>query len=128
MSSSSAESGLDVSTAPQKLIPKPAAHWKLVFDQIHVTDIVLKYSYAGVGTPSDPFIVEYIPHDRRNPMLWPMWKKWSITVIISFSTLAVTFDSSAYSGGMSFVIQYKPIVLTYPSRHNSNIGAIQQQY
>lgn len=85
--------------------PPQVSHWKLVVDQTHVTQEVLNHKYKGSGTEDDPFIVEYIPHDRRNPMLIPSWKKWMITLLVAFATLAVSFASSAYSGGAAQIIE-----------------------
>ena len=59
------------------------SHWSLVLDQTHVTEDVLNWPYKGSGTDEDPFVVEYIEHDRRNPMSWPMWKKWMITMLVA---------------------------------------------
>jgi multidrug resistance protein len=89
----------------QKHKPKRASHWELVFDQTHVTPEVLKHKYAGSGTQDDPYVVEYIPHDRRNPMGFPMWKKWVITILVAFATLAVAFVSAAYTGGVTQILE-----------------------
>jgi multidrug resistance protein len=89
----------------QKHRQQPATHWQLVFDQTHVTPDVLHHKYAGSGTHDDPYVVEYIPNDRRNPMLFPMWKKWVITVLVAFATLAVAFVSAAYTGGVNQIIE-----------------------
>lgn len=64
--------------------PQKASHWELVIDQTHVTDEVLRWPYRGSGTEEDPYVVEYIENDRRNPMLFPMWKKWMITILVAF--------------------------------------------
>ena len=64
-----------------------ASHWKLVIDQTHVTPEVLNWPYRGSGTEDDPFVVEYIENDRRNPMLFPMWKKWMITILVAVVSL-----------------------------------------
>lgn len=61
-----------------------ASHWQLVIDQTHVTDAVLNWPYKGSGEEEDPYVVEYIENDRRNPMLFPMWKKWMITLLVAF--------------------------------------------
>jgi hypothetical protein len=61
-----------------------ASHWKLVIDQTHVTPEVLRWPYKGSGTEEDPYVVEYIENDRRNPMLFPTWKKWVITILVAF--------------------------------------------
>lgn len=54
--------------------------------------------YDGRGTVSEPFIVEFLPDDPRNPMNFSMKKKSLITAINTMSVFAVTFTSSAYSG------------------------------
>lgn len=66
----------------QKNSQKRATHWELVTDQTHVTDEVLNWQYKGAGTEEDPYVVEYITNDRRNPMLFPKWKKWVITILV----------------------------------------------
>jgi hypothetical protein len=63
---------------------KKASHWELVFDQTHVTPEVVNWPYKGSGTEDDPFVVVYIENDRRNPMLFPKWKKWVITLLVAF--------------------------------------------
>lgn len=60
------------------------SHWRLVFDQTHVTKEVLEWNYRGSGTENDPYVVEYIDNDRRNPMLWTDTKKWMITVLVAW--------------------------------------------
>ena len=61
-----------------------ASHWKLVIDQTHVTPEVLSWPYKGSGTEEDPYVIVYIENDRRNPMLFPTWKKWLITILVAF--------------------------------------------
>jgi len=56
------------------------------------------YPYAGKGTPDDPFVVEFLAGDLRNPMNFSSTKKWLITSIGTFSVFAITLTSSAYSG------------------------------
>ncbi|KAL2074775.1 hypothetical protein VTL71DRAFT_8554 [Oculimacula yallundae] len=90
--------------AQKKPTQKRAAHWELVFDQTHVTPEVLNWPYKGSGTEEDPYVVEYIENDRRNPMLFPQWKKWMITILVAIATLAVAFVSSAYSGGIEEIL------------------------
>jgi hypothetical protein len=68
----------------QKNVQKKATHWELVFDQTHVTPEVLNWAYKGSGTEKDPYVVEYIENDRRDPMGFPMWKKWMITLLVAF--------------------------------------------
>ncbi len=85
--------------------PTRITHVKQVFDQAGVTPEVEKYEYKGSGTEEDPYVVTWIDDDPRNPMLYSSTKKWSITILVAFATLAVAFCSSAYSGGANEVIQ-----------------------
>ena len=78
--------------------PPSVPHWRVVTSQSLVTDEVLRYPYVGSGTEEDPYHVEWIPQDPRNPMLFPSWKKWVMTVTVAFNTLAVSFASTAFSG------------------------------
>ena len=80
-------------------------NWQLVLSHSLITQEVLDHKYDGSGTEDDPFVVEFIPDDPRNPMLFKPLKKWCITVLIGVSTLAVAFNSSAYSGGVQQVIE-----------------------
>ncbi|TVY64274.1 Efflux pump FUBT [Lachnellula suecica] len=88
----------------QKSIEK-CSHWSLVFDQTHVTKEVLEWKYKGSGTEKDPYVVEYLHNDRRNPMTWSDSKKWIITILVAWATLAVSFVSSAFSSGIDQIIQ-----------------------
>ncbi|OJJ65500.1 hypothetical protein ASPBRDRAFT_201765 [Aspergillus brasiliensis CBS 101740] len=80
-------------TSTQKL-----SHWRLVCDQAGITAQVRDWAYAGSGTETDPFIVEWLPGDPRNPKLFSPYKKWGITVLVSLQTFSVSFTSSALSG------------------------------
>src|SRR3569833_1143206 len=80
-------------------------HWQLVFDPAGVNDVVLNHKYRGEGTAESPFVVDFLPGDAHNPMLFPRWKKWTITLLQAMATLAVAFVSTAYSGGMSEIIR-----------------------
>ena len=81
-----------------------ASHWDIVTSHSLVTQAVLCHAYAGSGTEEDPYAVEFIPNDPRNPMGFSMFKKWSLTLMVAFATLAVAFVSSAYSGGVEQII------------------------
>lgn len=78
---------------------------KRQFDQAGVTPAVLEWDYRGSGTSEDPFIVDFVPDDPKNPMKFSEWKKWGITALQAFAVLAVAFVSTAYSGGVSEVIR-----------------------
>lgn len=84
--------------------PSKIPFWRIVYDQKVVTDEIVNFPYDGSGTEEDPFVVSWVPDDPRNPMNFSSVKKWSITVIASFITLAVSIVSSAYSGGMSSLV------------------------
>lgn len=81
------------------------SHLRIVFSQSLVTDEVLHHSYPGSGTPEDPYRIEFIPHDPRNPKTWRKWKKWLVTVTCAVATLAVTFASSAFTGGITEMME-----------------------
>ena len=81
------------------------SHWKLITSQSLVDERVLHHKYAGSGTADDPYVVEWIPDDPRNPMLFSDTKKWIITISVSFAALAIAFASTAYSGSIPQVIE-----------------------
>ncbi|KAK6949745.1 hypothetical protein Daesc_008066 [Daldinia eschscholtzii] len=85
--------------------PKKLSYWHRQFDLAGVTPAVKEWRYKGSGTPEDPFIVDFLPDDPKNPMRFAVWKKWGITVLQAFAVLAVTFVSTAYSGGIGEVIR-----------------------
>ncbi|KAI1504251.1 major facilitator superfamily transporter [Biscogniauxia marginata] len=81
------------------------SYFKRQFDQAGVTPAVLEWKYRGAGTEEDPFVVDFLPDDPKNPMKFPTWKKWFITILQAIAVLAVAFVSTAYSGGISYVIK-----------------------
>lgn len=84
--------------------PERISHWRLVKDHALVTSAALNYSYQGSGTEQDPYLVEFVPHDPRNPKAFPPWKKWGMTMVMAIATLAVAFVSTAYSGGIAKIL------------------------
>jgi hypothetical protein len=80
--------------------PKIIPHWRMVIDQGVLTQEIEKWHYSGKGTEDTPFVVTWIDHDPRNPMLFSKAYKWSITVSMAVAVLAVSLCSSAFSGGM----------------------------
>ncbi|KAG6000347.1 hypothetical protein E4U21_005556 [Claviceps maximensis] len=88
----------------EPVFTKAIPYWRLVIDQAGVTQDVLSYQYQGSGTDSDPYLIHWIPNDARNPMGFSNCRKWFITFIAAMATLAVTFVSSAYTGGMKQII------------------------
>jgi MFS family permease len=87
--------------------PKPdneVSWFKRQFDHACITPAVLAWSYKGHGTPEDPFVVDFLPDDKRNPFLFPAWYKWSITVFKAIAVLAVAFVSTAYASAVGEII------------------------
>ncbi len=80
------------------------SHFQIVRSHSLVTPAVLHHHYQGSGTEEDPYLAEFIPNDPRNPMLFPLWKKWTITMMVSFAALGVGFVSSAYTGSVAQII------------------------
>ena len=74
--------------------------WKLLTAQDILTKDIVDYDYEGAGTEDDPYVVEWIENDPRNPMLWGYGRKWAMCISMAFATLVVSFCSSAYSGGI----------------------------
>lgn len=79
-------------------------HFKIVFDPAGVTREALQWRYQGHGTEEDPFAVDFTPCDPFNPQDWTVGKKWTMTILTAFSTLAVAFVSSAFSGGLTYIM------------------------
>lgn len=79
--------------------------WRQVYDTSVVTDDIVNHPYPGSGTENDPYAITWIPNDPRNPMNFSGWRKWYITILVSFATMAVSLVSSAYSGGMDQVMK-----------------------
>ncbi|MCJ1314442.1 MFS siderochrome iron transporter 1 [Agyrium rufum] len=70
-----------------------------------LTPAILSYQYPGSGTEEDPYAIDFLPdEDSGNPIQFAPLKKWSITLLVAFATLAVAFVSSAYSGGIEQLI------------------------
>ncbi|KUI64786.1 putative transporter mfs2 [Cytospora mali] len=81
------------------------SHFKIVFDQAGVTRDALEWRYPGEGTEEHPYAVDFLPCDPFNPQGWGPGKKWFITILSAVSTLAVTFVSSAFQGGLPYIIE-----------------------
>ncbi|KAE8350542.1 major facilitator superfamily domain-containing protein [Aspergillus coremiiformis] len=80
-------------------------YWRLLLDQAVVTPEIIEYPYQGSGTDDDPYIVEWIPNDPRNPMYSRNSLKWVYTIVVAFATFGVSLASSAYAGGIQEVVQ-----------------------
>jgi MFS family permease len=90
---------------PEAPRPHRIPHWRILTDQGVVTSEIIEYPYVGSGTEEDPFVVEWIPNDPRNPMGFDTRLKWLYTVIVAFATFAVSLASSAYAGSIGEVLK-----------------------
>ena len=63
-------------------------YWRLVTSQTLITQEVLEHKYTGAGTDQDPFLVEFLDHDARNPMRLSKAIKWMIAVLMALGTLS----------------------------------------
>ncbi|KAF2691320.1 MFS general substrate transporter [Lentithecium fluviatile CBS 122367] len=79
-------------------------HWKLILEQGYVTKEVADYEYDGSGTEDDPYVVEWMDNDPRNPMTWSKTRKWVGCVCMALATLVVSFCSSAFAGGVQQIL------------------------
>ncbi|KAK8066059.1 major facilitator superfamily domain-containing protein [Apiospora hydei] len=81
------------------------SHFQLLLDQGGVTPEVIAWRWSGKGTEEDPFLVDYIDNDPKNPMKFSQLKRWSIMMVQAVAVLAVAFVSTAYSGGVVEIIR-----------------------
>ena len=95
----------EVNTNATNYTTRSVALFKVVASHSLITPKVLNWDYEGSGTVEDPFVVEFIPNDPRDPLNFSSFKKWAITLLVAFVTLAVAFASSAYSGGVGQIIK-----------------------
>ncbi|KAI8628603.1 major facilitator superfamily transporter [Xylariaceae sp. FL1651] len=94
---------VDIDVEPPK--PSNELSWfKRQFDHASITPAVLEWKYKGQGTPEAPFVVDFLPDDKRNPFLFPAWYKWSITALKAIAVLAVAFVSTAYSAAIGEIV------------------------
>ena len=86
--------------------PTRTSHFKLVFDQILLTNEVRNHDYPGSGTIEDPYVVDWIPHDPKNGFHLSPGMKWLIVMICAFNTLACSFASTVFVGAFFQVEDY----------------------
>ena len=65
-----------------------------------VIDDIIEHEWQGRGTEEDPFQVDWITADFRNPMLWSPWFRWTVTVLESLGTFGVSVASTAFAGAL----------------------------
>jgi len=64
----------------------------------------MNHKYSGQGSEDDPFLVEWLDSDPRNPMLFSNGQKWLYVAIESIATFAVAITTSVYSAGPREII------------------------
>ena len=95
-----ADTGIDVESGKG---PSAIPHWKMVTEPGIVTPEMRNWPYQGAGTEEDPYVVTWIDDDKRDPLALPNWQKWTYVLTMAMATLAVSFCSSAYSGGRCYL-------------------------
>ena len=80
------------------------SHWQMILDQGVTTKEIEDWEYEGEGTEDDPYVVDWIENDPRNPMTWAKTKKWIMAIAVANSVLVVSFCSSAFSGGIQQIM------------------------
>jgi hypothetical protein len=94
----------DCSRAEHTNCPSNISFWRLLSDQGIVTQTVLHYEYPGIGVESDPYVVNWLEDDLRNPMNFSTRRKVGMTLATALATLVVSLSSSAYAGSIEQVI------------------------
>jgi hypothetical protein len=61
--------------------------------------------FTGEGTDANPFIVNHLQDDPENAMKFSRGQKWSIAMVHSLATFALTFASSVYVSGIRAISQ-----------------------
>lgn len=84
----------------QSNLPRSIPFWRLVTQPGAVTQEVMDHAYVGSGTVDDPYVVQWMSKDFRNPLQLSAPMKWFITLIAALETLVVALVSSAYTGGI----------------------------
>lgn len=74
--------------------------WRLIRDKSWVTPEVYEHRLPGSGTSEDPYLVEWLPGDIRNPMNFSQRRKWTLAWIGAFTVFGVSFSSSGDTGAI----------------------------
>ncbi|KIW38363.1 uncharacterized protein PV06_09336 [Exophiala oligosperma] len=72
-----------------------------------VTDFsrIIEAKYRGSGTPSDPYIVQWLDDDPCNPKTYSMKRKTILSALLAFMTLCISLASSAYTGPSESIME-----------------------
>ena len=81
------------------------SYFSVVFKPDGVNNATINHRYNGEGTEESPYIVDFLPQDSYNPMQYPSWKKWTVTLLNAMAALAVTFVSSAFSASILEIVK-----------------------
>ncbi|KAF5021535.1 hypothetical protein F66182_6417 [Fusarium sp. NRRL 66182] len=84
------------------VLPRPSRIYSHAQD---ISQEILDQNYPGNGTVESPYRINFLPNDVQNALVLLWWKKWAFVGLQSLATLATTFASSAYSGGINQVIR-----------------------
>lgn len=103
-SSSDLESGHDEKKHAIQQKPKRLSHFRILRDQGITTPEIESWHYKGSGTEEDPYAVTWIDNDPRNPMNFNEAYKWQCVLGSAISVLAVSLNSSMFSGGLKGLI------------------------
>ncbi|KAJ3495953.1 hypothetical protein NLG97_g3026 [Lecanicillium saksenae] len=80
------------------------SYFRHITDQAGVTQSVIDFHYPGKGSAESPFVIDFLPGDTYNPLTFSERQKWLITGVQAIATLAISFASSAYSGGVREIL------------------------
>ncbi len=78
--------------------------WRLVFTLRPITKECRQHSYEGSGSAESPYLVQWRADDPFDPRQFSRGNKWLFIVILSLATLSVALASSAYTGGVSQLV------------------------
>lgn len=70
--------------------------------------VTAKPPYPGSGTPSDPYLVDWLPDEPANPYNWSSARRWLYTLIAAFSCLCIAFASTSYSAAVEDIVKAYP--------------------
>lgn len=84
--------------------PSTIPLWRIAL-KTGISQQIIDHKYPGSGTEDDPYVVFWLTDDQRNPFAFNRSSKWTITLIVSLATLAVSLISSAYTGGLVEVVK-----------------------
>ncbi|KAL8690649.1 MAG: hypothetical protein Q9218_003943, partial [Villophora microphyllina] len=90
--------------ATEKSEPEPIPYLRLMLDHSYIPPSIKDYRYSGSGTETDPYLIEWVDDDPRNPMLTAQWKKWLWTCLESLTCFSVAIATSGYSAGPNEIL------------------------